>query len=213
MLERERINRYLTPSLALPDAREVFVRQESGWTWRLLFPNGIDPFSILNDLIGGDQRATEVSGGCNYRSVSGIANSGQGNGFKKDFDCVGLDLKVCGTIQLSRPAPKRHGQPNYLFLDQTGRFFQDCNGHDDRVFPLLDLLKNSLRPFSQSSLPVGCPKHQRMGIGDVDHLRPETSFSKDSSRSLRSSASARSTSPTSFMLPRSLSGDCFATLR
>ena len=26
MLERERINRYLTPSLALPDAREGFVQ-------------------------------------------------------------------------------------------------------------------------------------------------------------------------------------------
>src|SRR5437016_2179261 len=183
------------------------------WIWRLLFPNGIDPFSTLNDLIGGDERATEVSGGCNYRSVSGIANSGKGDGFKKDFDCVGLDLKVCGTIQLVRPAPKWYGQPNYLFLDQTGRFFQDRDGHDDRVSPLLDLLKNSVRRFSQTSLPVGCPKHQRMGIGDVDHLRPETSFSRDSSRSFRSSAIAWSTFPTSLMLPRSLSGDCFATLR
>jgi len=119
MLERERINRYLTPSLALPDAREVFVRQESGWTWRLLFPNGIDPFSILNDLIGGDQRATEVSGGCNYRSVSGIANSGQGNGFKKDFDCVGLDLKVCG--RSSSAAQRRNGTASRITFFSTRR--------------------------------------------------------------------------------------------
>jgi len=126
---------------------------------------------------------------------------------------MGLDLKVCGTIQFFSPTPKRDRESNYFFLDQTRRFFQHNDGNDNGMFSLLGLLEDSPRVFTQTLLAVGGPENQRVSVGNVIHLSPEIRRSKDLSRSFLISVSARLIFPVSVILPRNLSGDCFAARR
>ena len=154
-----------------------------------------------------------MTGGGDNDPVRGIANRVQRNGFKQNFQRIGLNKKVRRAIQFLRPAAKRNGKLDHSFFYQANSFFENNDGDDDGVLSFFYTLEKPPRSFAQSLFSVGRVEDERMGVGDVNHLRFKISLPIEFSLSCLISFSARSRSPTSFMLPLSLRGACFTVRR
>lgn len=116
---------------------------------RRLFPNRIDPITISNKFIGGDERAAELAGRCDDGSVRRVADCRQRHRFEQNIQRICLNLKVRGTFELFGPATKRHVQANNFSFYESVDFFQNDNRHDNGVFALLRLLQDAPRAVSQ----------------------------------------------------------------
>ena len=154
-----------------------------------------------------------MTGGGDDDPVRGIADRVQRNGFEQNFKRIGLNKKVRRATQFLRPAAKRNGKFDHPLFYQANSFFENNDGDNDGVLSLFYTMEKPPRSFAEPLFSVGGVEDERMGIGDVNHLRFEISLSIEFSLSCLISFSARSRSPTSFMLPLSLRGACFTVRR
>src|SRR5688572_27320509 len=116
---------------------------------RRSLPNRIDPLTVSNKFIGGDERAAELAGCCDDGSIRWVTDCRERHRFQQNLQRICLDLKVGRAFKLFGPATKRHLQANDFSFHQPVDFFQNDNRHDDGVFALLRLLQDAPCAVSQ----------------------------------------------------------------